>query len=138
MNDDPKIGMPDVGYGKPPKHAQFRKGQSGNLRGRPKGALNLATVLQRVLREEVVINKNGRREVLTKLEVAIAQLVSKATSGDGQAIRYLCQLVASAEERSVAAEPATQLSEKDQKVMENILKRFQWSFKESKDGPEPE
>jgi hypothetical protein len=136
MNDDPKIG--DVGYGKPPKHAQFRKGQSGNFRGRPKGALNLATVLQRALREEVVIDKNGRREVLTKLEAAIAQLVSKATSGDGQAIRYLCQLVASAEERSVAAEPATQLSEKDQTVMKNILRRFQQSFEESKHEPEPQ
>jgi hypothetical protein len=138
MNDDPKIGVPDVGYGKPPKHAQFRKGQSGNFRGRPRGALNLATVLQRALREEVVITKNGRREVLTKLEAAIAQLVSKAISGDSQAIRYLCQLVASAEERSVAAEATTQLSEKDQTVMKNILKRFQRSFKESKDVPEPE
>ena len=29
----------DVGYGKPPKKHRFRKGQSGNARGRPKGIL---------------------------------------------------------------------------------------------------
>jgi len=42
----------------------------------------------------------------------------------------LCQLVTSAEERSVVVEPTTHLSETDQKVMANILKRFQESFKE--------
>jgi Family of unknown function (DUF5681) len=27
-----------MGYGKPPRHSQFVKGQSGNPRGRPPGA----------------------------------------------------------------------------------------------------
>ena len=84
----------------------------------------MATVLARTLREKAVINENGKRRTVTKLEVAISQLVAKATSGDGHAIRYLCQLVTSAEERSVVVEPTTQLSETDQKVMTNILKRF--------------
>jgi len=128
----------DVGYGKPPKHARFAKGQSGNLNGRPRGVLNFATVLERTLREKVVINENGRRKVITKLQAAIAQLVNKAGSGDSHAIRYLCQLVISAEEKSVTAEPTTQFSEADQKVMDNILKRFQQSSKGRHDGTESE
>jgi hypothetical protein len=141
MDEHTKTAKPNterVGYGNPPQRTRFKSGQSGNLRGRPRGALNLATVLARTLREKVMINENGKRKTVTKLEVAIAQLVTKATSGDGHAIRYLCQLVTSAEERSVVVEPTPQLSETDQKVMANILKRFQRSFKEGKDETEPE
>ena len=127
---DAKNGTNEVGYGNPPQNFRFKKGRSGNPRGRPKGALNLATVLARTLCEKVTIDENGKRKTVSKLEAAIAQLVNKAAFGDGHAIRYLCQLVASAEERSVVVEPTTQLSETDQKVVANILKRFQQSPKE--------
>ena len=127
-----------VGYSNPPEHTRFKPGLSGNPRGRPRSALNMTTVLARTLREKVVIDDNGKRKTVTKLEGVIAQLVGKATSGDGHAIRYLCQLVISAEERAVIIEPKTQLSETDQKVMDNILKRFQRSLKETKDESNPE
>ncbi len=141
MDDRTKTGNPNterVGYSNPPKHTRFKTGQSGNPRGRPKGALNMATVLNRTLREKVVIDANGKRKTVSKLEAAIAQLVSKAMCGDAHAIRYLCQLVTSAEERSVVVEPTTQLSETDEKVMANILKRFQESLKEKNNETDPE
>ena len=138
MESGSKNGMNDVGYGKPPKNSRFKVGRSGNPKGRPKGSLNLATVLQRTLRETIVINENGRRRVVSKLEAAIGELVRKATSGDGHAIRYLCHLITSAEERSVVVEPTTQLSETDQKVMASILKRFQESLKEKSNETDPE
>ncbi len=140
MDERTKTAKPNterVGYSNPPKQTRFKTGQSGNPKGRPKGTLNLATVLARTLREKVVIDENGKRKTVTKLEVAIAQLVTKATSGDGHAIRYLCQLVTSAEERSVVVEPTTQLSETDEKVMGNILKRFQQSLKEKNNETDP-
>jgi hypothetical protein len=34
-----------VGYGRPPRQTRFRKGQSGNPVGRPRGAQNLATLI---------------------------------------------------------------------------------------------
>jgi hypothetical protein len=72
----------EVGYGKPSKSTQFQKGSSGNPSGRPKGSLNLATVLDRMLRERVTIDENGRRKKITKMEAAIRQLVNRAVSGD--------------------------------------------------------
>ena len=44
-----------VGYRHPPEKSRFKAGQSGNPHGRPKGALNLATILEKTLSELVVI-----------------------------------------------------------------------------------
>jgi hypothetical protein len=44
-----------VGYGRPPPHSRFKKGQSGNPWGRPPGAKNLKTVLNEALNERVIV-----------------------------------------------------------------------------------
>ena len=51
----------EVGYGKPPKHSQFKKGRSGNPKGRPKGAKGFVASLKRVLSEETGLRRLGRR-----------------------------------------------------------------------------
>lgn len=115
-----------VGYGNPPTHTRFKKGKSGNPKGRPKGTLNVATVLERTLRERVVINENGRRKTVTKLEAAFKQLTNKAASGDFKALQLLTSLVRSAEEREIQA-PATNslMHEADERVVLGILKRLE-------------
>jgi hypothetical protein len=44
-----------VGYCNPPTHSRFKKGHSGNPQGRPKGTHNIGKVLERTLREKVII-----------------------------------------------------------------------------------
>ena len=56
----------EVGYRNPPHHTQFKKGQSGNPRGRPCGSKNLKTLVNEVLNELVTITENGRRRKITK------------------------------------------------------------------------
>ena len=51
-----------VGKGKPPEHTRFQKGQSGNPTGRRKGSKNVATLLEQVLNERVVVTENGKRK----------------------------------------------------------------------------
>jgi hypothetical protein len=126
----PKSKDATVGYCNPPQHSRFRKGLSGNPNGRPKGSLNMATVLERTLREKVVVNENGTRKSITKLEAAVKQLVDKATSGELKALQLLSALVRSAEEREAQAPVANPaLDEVDQKVVLGILERFETSRK---------
>jgi hypothetical protein len=124
----------DVGYGKPPNHTRFRKGVSGNPKGRPKGTRNLATVLERTLQERVVINENGIRKTVTKLEAAIKQLVNKAAGGDLFAMRQLTALAGSEEIEPAAARNKADLSEGDQKIMNRLLERLQKPEKGDDDG----
>ena len=108
-----------VGYGKPAKAAQFKKGRSGNPRGRPKGKRSLVTVLQQTLNEKVVIEEKGKKRTVTNLEAAIRRQVKKATAGDMHAFRAVSALTLSAED---AAQPETSadLAEQDRKVLEGL------------------
>jgi hypothetical protein len=114
----------DIGFGKPPKNRRFRKGVSGNPNGRPKGRRNLATVLEQTLQEKVIINENGIRKTVTKLEAAVKQLVNKSASGDLVAMRQLTAL-ANAGEDQAADPPAEDFADADLKVMQNVLKRLE-------------
>lgn len=77
----------DVGYGKPPKCTRFKKGQSGNPKGRPKGAKNLASIVAQVCRERVRVKGENGSFYMTKLEAIMKQLTNQAARGDMKATR---------------------------------------------------
>ena len=119
-----KAASYEVGYGKPPVHSRFQKGQSGNPRGRPKGMLNLATRLQRELNQKITITENGKRRQVSKLEAALKQLVNKAASGDHRAIQKITEIVTFAEGRELVDRPVNDQDEKAvlQGIQAKILK----------------
>ncbi len=82
----------EVGYGKPPKHTQFKKGQSGNPKGRRKGARGLKSDLRDELKERITIQEDGKQVTLSKQRLMIKQLTNQAVKGDAQAIDKLSKL----------------------------------------------
>jgi hypothetical protein len=122
----------EIGFGRPPKRNQFRKGVSGNPKGRPKGSPNLATVLARALQEKVIVGEKGRRKSVTKLDAAVKQLVDQAASGDLAATRQLMAL-AGATEDQLPEVPAKQVTETDQKIMRSVLNRLKGCSEEDED-----
>ena len=115
-----------IGFGRPPVSTRFKKGTSGNPKGRPKGSLNVSTAITKALRERVVINEHGQRKTVTKLQAALKQLANKAAAGDLRAVSQVLELASEVEvkQNSSAQSHGPGLSELDQEVMNGILKRF--------------
>lgn len=86
-----------VGYGKPPKAHQFKKGKSGNPKGRPKGAKSLRTIVEAELSEKILVTIGGQRKKITKKEAIIAQMVTNALKGDAKSRSDVLKLIASVE-----------------------------------------
>jgi hypothetical protein len=108
----------ETGYGHPPVNMRFKKGQSGNPKGRPRGSRSLATIFNRALRERVVINEGGRRKTVTKLEAAVKQVTNKAASGDPVASRQLFTLIQIIEQQPQETGTAiNRLDDTDQRVV---------------------
>ena len=113
----------EVGRGKPPKHTQFKKGQSGNPRGRPRGAKNLATLVGEALDQKVTITEQGRRRKISKREAIITQLVNRSASADLKATTILLAMMQEIERRTGASTEPAALSEADREVLQFIRNR---------------
>lgn len=112
-----------VGYKRPPKHTQFKPGQSGNPRGRRKSVRNFKTDLLDELREQIPIRENGRERKISKQRAFIKALVAAAIKGDMRATNALVSfctrsLGVQAEEE---ADPAP--SAEDIDIIETFLAR---------------
>jgi hypothetical protein len=82
-----------VGYGRPPVNRQFKPGQSGNPKGRPKGRKNLTTIVDGALNSKITVrDKNGPR-TLSKLEAMVEVQINKAVAGDRHAVATIVQIV---------------------------------------------
>jgi Family of unknown function (DUF5681) len=85
----------EVGYGKPPRHTQFRKGQSGNPGGRPRrlpvqraNALLLAEAYR-----SVAIKEDGRMVPVTALQAVLRSQIELAINGNYRAQRDILKAV---------------------------------------------
>ena len=79
----------EVGYGRPPRDTRFRKGQSGNPKGRPKGSKNVATVFLEEMRRLVVVREGGKTRRIGKQEALVTSLWNKAIKGDIRAVENI-------------------------------------------------
>jgi hypothetical protein len=117
-------GNYEVGYGKPPKTSQFKKGQSGNSKGRPKGHNNFKTDLTEALNARVIINENGKRKSITSQRAAILRLREKALKGDARSLDRLLELARIYNSDEVSADVTETLAPSDQAILENFKDRL--------------
>jgi hypothetical protein len=94
-----------VGYGKPPVHNQFRKGQSGNPTGRPPASevdRAKALVMQEAYRK-VTVREGDKVTEMPALKAVLRGLVARAVKGSVAAQREILRNIQAIEAETLSA-----------------------------------
>lgn len=84
----------EVGYGKPPKATQFKKGQSGNPAGRKKKVIpaSIRQALELELTNKMLItNEKGKQENVYLFQILVKQIIKDALAKDGASRKVLLE-----------------------------------------------
>lgn len=133
MNDEAEY---KVGYGKPPKHSQFRPGQSGNAKGRPKGIRNLNTDLEEELNEKLLVNEGGKPKEITKQRAMLKSLFAKALKGDTRASSVLIGLILGLEQTRISDKDTRPLGEEDAAILQAFTARILGGIEPQPEDPQ--
>jgi hypothetical protein len=115
----------EVGFGRPPRHTRFRAGQSGNPKGKAKGAVNLATDVEDELAERMRIREGDKYLKVSKQRALVKALLARALKGDMRAAGLVLQLVGKliSPNGETPPEPAADLDSADVAIIERFLRR---------------
>ena len=118
----------EVGYGRPPGAHQFKPGESGNARGRPKGAKSEATILPALLNRKIEIREGGRVRKITVHEAILLRCVEDALKGNVKTANFLFNRYAAMQ--AGETQDIDEMSKDDREVLEGFASRLEAELKE--------
>lgn len=102
----------EVGYGKPPKATQFKKGVSANPQGRPKRKpSDVGDVIKDVLNASVEYREGGQTKKAPRRDLALKRHLKRAIEGDVASAAAVLKLRAQAAGKQVTAKQVVQFTD---------------------------
>ena len=120
--------MTKRGYKNPPKEHQFKKGESGNPKGRPRKkkqsssdtGLDLIASIHRELGKTISVQENGQHKEVTKLDAFSAQLVAQSVNGKPSQQKMLLSLLTLHKHEETEQQTLEQLQSYDEDLLNDL------------------
>ena len=133
--------MTKRGYKNPPVEHQFKKGKSGNPKGRPRKkkqssfdpGLDLIASVHRELGKTISVQENGQHRKITKLDAFSAQLVAQSVNGKPSQQKMLLSLLTLHKHEETEQQTLEQLQSYDEDLVDELHEQLY-----SKSGDKPE
>jgi hypothetical protein len=119
----PAASTAGTGYGRPPEHARFKPGKSGNPKGRPKQSKNLKSIIQQALTSTVTVRENGRLRSVSKIEGVVLSQLERALKGNEKAALAVLRMAGHVDllNGGDGSPDGDQLSAADEKILARLL-----------------
>jgi hypothetical protein len=111
-------------YQQPPRKGQFKPGQSGNLRGRPKGSKNIRTYVNEHLNKKIPIIEGGKTRKAPRAEAIAIQLVNQAAKGEPKGLAAVMSFTREFDTAVGELRPNVLGRAEDAVVLEGIIARI--------------
>jgi len=82
----------EIGYGKPPKANQFKPGQSGNYKGRPKASKNIQEAFAKTLLDSIEIKEGNKKKKICILDAVVKKIISSALQGNTTSLKEVIRI----------------------------------------------
>ena len=124
--------MTKRGYKNPPKEHQFKKGKSGNPKGRPRKkkqsssytGFDLIASVQRELGKTISVQENGQHREITKLDAFSAQLVAQSVNGKPSQQKMLLGLLMLDTHEETEKQTLEQLQSHDEDLLNELYEQL--------------
>jgi uncharacterized protein DUF5681 len=115
-----------VGFARTPDETRFKPGQSGNPKGRPKGARSHKRLVEEVFFEPFPVTEGDRNRSMPALQIVLKRLRNRAMKDD---LKAALAVISIAQKEGLLTPDENEaidesLSETDKAILENLKQRL--------------